>query len=361
MNQRCKVCGEPAAGFHFGAFTCEGCKSFFGRSYNNVNAVNECKNGNSCVINKKTRTSCKACRLRKCIVVGMSKSGSRYGRRSNWFKIHCLLQEHQQQRQMPKLENGGQEECHQEHLANRIPAPNPGNPQPLGLGFLASSAYGPSILDLNRTRDELRLLRRDSESLRHSTSPSISSPESHNSDSSIELSDARRLPMMQRLIPPNFIPHPNFMFSPGYSHFYPGLFPSSPLYLNNNNNNNNNENLLGNHAPILESMMKREYLDAVLQKQRGSSPPSSPSEQEVEVKTPVPTPSRSPVEEGPIDLSMRPTSERGSSPARSERSTTLSERSHGSAGDSSDTDSSRRDSGANRSPLDLTRRNQRNQ
>lgn len=26
-------------------------------------------------------------------MVGMSKSGSRYGRRSNWFKIHCLLQE----------------------------------------------------------------------------------------------------------------------------------------------------------------------------------------------------------------------------------------------------------------------------
>lgn len=28
MNQQCKVCGEPAAGFHFGAFTCEGCKVF---------------------------------------------------------------------------------------------------------------------------------------------------------------------------------------------------------------------------------------------------------------------------------------------------------------------------------------------
>nr|CAD7193676.1 unnamed protein product [Timema douglasi] len=27
MNQTCKVCGEPAAGFHFGAFTCEGCKT----------------------------------------------------------------------------------------------------------------------------------------------------------------------------------------------------------------------------------------------------------------------------------------------------------------------------------------------
>ncbi|KAK0075213.1 hypothetical protein PV325_007206 [Microctonus aethiopoides] len=97
MNQLCRVCGEPAAGFHFGAFTCEGCKSFFGRTYNNLGSITECKNGSACVINKKNRTACKACRLRKCLRVGMSKSGSRYGRRSNWFKIHCLLQEQSHQ------------------------------------------------------------------------------------------------------------------------------------------------------------------------------------------------------------------------------------------------------------------------
>ncbi|XP_054156095.1 uncharacterized protein LOC128954533 [Oppia nitens] len=96
MNQLCKVCGEPAAGYHFGAFTCEGCKSFFGRTYNNLSALGECKNNGQCVINKKNRTSCKSCRLKKCLVVGMSKSGSRYGRRSNWFKIHCLIQDQQE-------------------------------------------------------------------------------------------------------------------------------------------------------------------------------------------------------------------------------------------------------------------------
>uniref|UniRef100_A0A2S2NT10 Protein embryonic gonad n=1 Tax=Schizaphis graminum TaxID=13262 RepID=A0A2S2NT10_SCHGA len=96
MNQRCKVCEEPAAGFHFGAFTCEGCKSFFGRAHTNPAAVvsAKCKSGGGrCVIDKKNRTSCKACRLKKCLAVGMSKSGSRYGRRSNWFKVHCLLRE----------------------------------------------------------------------------------------------------------------------------------------------------------------------------------------------------------------------------------------------------------------------------
>ncbi|QQP41464.1 Eagle, partial [Caligus rogercresseyi] len=93
QNQLCRVCEEPAAGFHFGAFTCEGCKSFFGRTCNNQSVIQECKNNYRCVVDKKNRTACKACRLRKCIMVGMSKSGSRYGRRSNWFKIHCLMQQ----------------------------------------------------------------------------------------------------------------------------------------------------------------------------------------------------------------------------------------------------------------------------
>nr|ACO15428.1 Zygotic gap protein knirps [Caligus clemensi] len=92
-NQICRVCDEPAAGYHFGAFTCEGCKSFFGRTCgkSNLNSISECKNNYSCVIDKKNRTSCKACRLRKCLRVGMSKAGSRYGRRSNWFKMHCVM------------------------------------------------------------------------------------------------------------------------------------------------------------------------------------------------------------------------------------------------------------------------------
>lgn len=76
-------------------------QSFFGRTYNNLSSISECKNNGECIINKKNRTACKACRLRKCLLVGMSKSGSRYGRRSNWFKIHCLLQEQQQHKSSP--------------------------------------------------------------------------------------------------------------------------------------------------------------------------------------------------------------------------------------------------------------------
>ncbi|XP_053680747.1 protein embryonic gonad [Anopheles nili] len=123
MNQQCKVCGEPAAGFHFGAFTCEGCKSFFGRTYNNLSSISECKNNGECVINKKNRTACKACRLRKCLVVGMSKSGSRYGRRSNWFKIHCLLQEQQQQQKTSNANNNNSNTTSNENSSNSISYP----------------------------------------------------------------------------------------------------------------------------------------------------------------------------------------------------------------------------------------------
>lgn len=70
-------------------------QSFFGRACNKSQTIPECKKNSKCVINKNTRTTCKACRLTKCISVGMSKGGSKFGRRSNWFKINFLLEEKQ--------------------------------------------------------------------------------------------------------------------------------------------------------------------------------------------------------------------------------------------------------------------------
>ncbi|KAL3275766.1 hypothetical protein HHI36_020511 [Cryptolaemus montrouzieri] len=334
MNQTCKVCGEPAAGFHFGAFTCEGCKSFFGRSYNNLSSISECKNNGECVINKKNRTACKACRLRKCLLVGMSKSGSRYGRRSNWFKIHCLLQEQQQQQQQQQQNQGNCALPPGVRPPQKTPPPQHHH---FGLSFLGSQPFPPPLLHLPKTKEELMLLGLDE--YKNSASPSVSSPESHNSDSSVEISDARRLPLFHGLIPPAFLPPPGLLFPPGYPPLYPGLLQPA----------NNNNRLMRNHNPGVEAFNKRVFLDAVLQSQRTPTPE--------EIETPIPT--VSPIQNGPIDLSMKTSSDRGSSPTRSDGTGSVAtERGAGSEADEeSDCDSEhelKRIKLLRPTPLDLT-------
>ncbi|CAK1550914.1 unnamed protein product [Leptosia nina] len=283
MNQKCKVCGEPAAGFHFGAFTCEGCKSFFGRSYNNLNSITECKNNGECVINKKNRTACKACRLRKCLMVGMSKSGSRYGRRSNWFKIHCLLQEQQQ--------------AAQTHSPPRVP-PSPHHMAPPFPPHLFPGLARP------RSKEELALLGLDD------YKPS-GSPDSHRSDSSPKLDEKSRITHSRQserpLTPPrDFVPLPLANISlPHFPHspFLPPP-PFSPI------DDHNTES------------SKRFFLDEILKQQRSvPTPQEDISEAEF-----VPTPpaerrtSESPLQENPMDLSVKSDGRSSSARRRSDDS-----------------------------------------
>lgn len=247
----------------------------------------------------------------------MSKSGSRYGRRSNWFKIHCLLQEQQQQAQQAAQQNAqGGKPVHK----------TPPNHSLGSLGLLGAQNFPPPLLHLPRSKEELMLLGLDD--YKHSASPSVSSPESHNSDSSVEISDARRaLPLFPGLIPSAFLPPPGLLFPPGYPPLYPGLLQPA----------NNNNRLARNHNPGVEVFSKRVFLDAVLQSQR------SPTPEEAETPTPTPIPPVSPVQDDPMDLSMKTSSERGSSPAVSDSagSGTL-ERGPGSEADEeSDCDSER--------------------
>lgn len=105
-----------------------------------------------------------------------------------------------------------------------------------------------------------------------------------------------------------------------------------------------------NHNAGVDAFNKRVILDAVLQSQR------SPTPEEVE----PPAPAESPIQEDPIDLSMKTMSERSSSPARSERSGSeaATERGAGSEADEeSDCDSERelkRMKLLRPTPLDLT-------
>lgn len=106
----CAVCHDYASGYHYGVWSCEGCKAFFKRSIQGLNysfrcffrdlsssinvIVNSflllpghndyiCPATNQCTIDKNRRKSCQACRLRKCYEVGMMKCG----RQSLFFHV----------------------------------------------------------------------------------------------------------------------------------------------------------------------------------------------------------------------------------------------------------------------------------
>ncbi|KAL7388788.1 hypothetical protein ABVT39_020719 [Epinephelus coioides] len=72
----CAVCHDYASGYHYGVWSCEGCKAFFKRSIQGHNDY-ICPATNQCTIDKNRRKSCQACRLRKCCEVGMTKCGMR--------------------------------------------------------------------------------------------------------------------------------------------------------------------------------------------------------------------------------------------------------------------------------------------
>lgn len=68
----CQVCGDQANGYHFNAMTCEGCKGFFRRAVKRPGSF-RCPFQKNCVITKSNRRQCQACRLQKCLSIGMRK------------------------------------------------------------------------------------------------------------------------------------------------------------------------------------------------------------------------------------------------------------------------------------------------
>lgn len=125
----------------------------------------------------------------------MSKGGSRYGRRSNWFKIHCLIEQEQNEarRIAAAAATVG---THQNHSPTTPPPPRPST---WPIEFMNQTQFDPRIpyhlpgfggggKNASSKDDMMNFV-----DYKTSLSPTISSPESHNSDSSLEINDGRAI------------------------------------------------------------------------------------------------------------------------------------------------------------------------
>lgn len=77
----CEVCGDKSTGKHYGVFSCDGCSGFYKRTCRRTEPW-LCKGQGDCPVDKSSRNDCKACRLKKCIEIGMNFEG--------WFLLSDL-------------------------------------------------------------------------------------------------------------------------------------------------------------------------------------------------------------------------------------------------------------------------------
>ncbi|WKX95944.1 hypothetical protein Q1695_012416 [Nippostrongylus brasiliensis] len=72
----CRVCGDGNAKTHYGVVTCFGCKGFFRRTLKRPSEY-QCRHNGTCIVDRHERNSCRFCRFKKCIEVGMDPKAVR--------------------------------------------------------------------------------------------------------------------------------------------------------------------------------------------------------------------------------------------------------------------------------------------
>lgn len=239
----------------------------------------------------------------------MSKSGSRYGRRSNWFKIHCLLQE--QQQDVSKSQNKNS------------------TPYQENMNLLSKIGGFPGVIYPNdhhkrpKENNGIQSIREHPPT--NQTAPlSVSSPESHNSDSSLEnnadqrqrlnYTEATQSPAQIKATPPLFPSSPHILFPshPLYPYFYHQNLMKPPTldipYIHSANiPANNNTQFLTNHNNTEDEIRRRFDWDLLIKTQKLNQ---IKQEKEESDTIPTITPPRSPSntsssQDSPIDLSIK--------------------------------------------------------
>lgn len=104
----CFICGGNASGYHYGVNSCEACKGFFRRCVMRKNEFKCTKFGNCEIVNR-NRGNCSACRLKKCLSLGMSKEKSKLGRYTSSKRTETIIEFH-------KLQG----RCHSEFAKNEV-------------------------------------------------------------------------------------------------------------------------------------------------------------------------------------------------------------------------------------------------
>ncbi|XP_033753277.1 nuclear receptor ROR-beta-like [Pecten maximus] len=87
----CKVCDGKASGIHYGVNSCEACKGFF-RRYLSRKEPYKCAKEGKCVITDRPRGNCSACRMEKCLQLGMSKEAVRQGRYTLTERTNTIIE-----------------------------------------------------------------------------------------------------------------------------------------------------------------------------------------------------------------------------------------------------------------------------
>ncbi|XP_035917229.1 photoreceptor-specific nuclear receptor-like isoform X1 [Anopheles stephensi] len=147
----CVVCGDTSSGKHYGILACNGCSGFFKRSVRRK-LIYRCQAGTgSCTVDKAHRNQCQACRLKKCLTMGMNKDaiqcivGSLKQQMKGIIDVFAVQNE-RQPRNTATIRPEALRDMEQGRALREAAVAVGVFGPPVSLALLSPSRYGPSIL-----------------------------------------------------------------------------------------------------------------------------------------------------------------------------------------------------------------------